>query len=220
MRRFGMAMKKRPFTVIAATVALVGMATAPGANAAVLCQKKSGAVFVRDPACKPKETVVTAASIGAVGPQGIQGLQGTQGIQGIQGIQGQPGASALAPLMSGQTVSGVWGASVTVATGGDGYRAYAEFPIPLAADIADTAHTIFVSGTSATHCAGEGNADPGYLCLYQGYNENVNPPSDGNIFNPTSAGAPGASRFGFAILLSGASPGLTSMSGTFAVTAP
>jgi hypothetical protein len=49
------------------------------ADAAVICQKKSGALLVRPTACKKKETAVNLADFGAVGPKGDPGDPGTAG---------------------------------------------------------------------------------------------------------------------------------------------
>ncbi|MFN8544564.1 MAG: hypothetical protein U0807_10215 [Candidatus Binatia bacterium] len=51
---------------------------------AVFCQKKSGAVFLRD-TCKKKETAVDLATLGAVGPTGPTGQDGTPGTPGAAG---------------------------------------------------------------------------------------------------------------------------------------
>lgn len=53
----------------------LGLTIAMPANAAVICQKKSGAMFVRE-ACKKKETPVDLAQFGAVGPTGPAGDPG------------------------------------------------------------------------------------------------------------------------------------------------
>jgi hypothetical protein len=52
------------------------------AGAAVLCQKKSAAVVVRDPGCKKRETQLNLALFGAVGPKGDAGTPGTPGTPG------------------------------------------------------------------------------------------------------------------------------------------
>ncbi len=59
-------------SAIRVAVALV-VAVVTTADAAVICQKKSGAMFVRD-ACKKKETRVDLATFGAVGPPGPPGM--------------------------------------------------------------------------------------------------------------------------------------------------
>jgi hypothetical protein len=58
------------------------------ANAAVLCVRKSGAVFQRD-ACRPKESVLELDM-----PKTIQGVQGAKGDTGAQGAPGRDGAAA------------------------------------------------------------------------------------------------------------------------------
>jgi hypothetical protein len=56
-------------------VVAVVLTIAMPAGAAVVCQKKSGAMFVRD-ACKKKETAVDLSQFGAVGPTGPSGNDG------------------------------------------------------------------------------------------------------------------------------------------------
>jgi hypothetical protein len=56
-------------------VVAVVLTIAMPAGAAVVCQKKSGAMFVRD-ACKKKETVVDLSQFGAAGPTGPTGGAG------------------------------------------------------------------------------------------------------------------------------------------------
>jgi len=67
---------------VSTVAALLLSSLTHSASATVLCQKPSGALFVRATTCKRKETTVTAASIGAVGPSGPQGLQGPMGAPG------------------------------------------------------------------------------------------------------------------------------------------
>jgi hypothetical protein len=147
-------------------------------------------------------------------------IQGEAGPTGAPGTPGRVGRSALTALAPGETVSGVWGASVTAQSGGDSYRAFATFPVPLETDIPE-GNQIYVAGESAPHCPGRGQADAGYLCVYQGYTENADTPNDGNIFDPsTFEGPPGSSRFGFGIYLESEFSGLSAVSGTFSVTPP
>ena len=122
-------------------------------------------------------------------------------------------------LPSGKTETGVWGYSNNSGGGGGSGRAYASFPIPLSAGLPDAAHTIYVSGASATHCSAAGHAGPGYLCVYQGYNDNANTPNAGNIFNPET-GPSGTSVRGWAIYLSASGAGSWTIGGSYAVTAP
>jgi hypothetical protein len=59
-------------------LAVVGTAAA---DAAVLCQRRSGALFVR-PACKKKEVPVDPVALGLVGPRGDAGTPGAPGSPG------------------------------------------------------------------------------------------------------------------------------------------
>jgi hypothetical protein len=56
-------------------VVVMALTIAMPAGAAVVCQKKSGAMFVRD-VCKKKETPVDLSQFGAVGPTGPAGEDG------------------------------------------------------------------------------------------------------------------------------------------------
>lgn len=59
-------------------------------NAAVVCKKKSGAMFVRE-SCKAKEAPVDLGALGAVGPAGPSGPKGDKGDKGDGGAAGAPG---------------------------------------------------------------------------------------------------------------------------------
>src|SRR5256885_783740 len=75
---------------------------------------------------------------------------------------------------------------------------------------------------SSTHCPGRGQAEQGFLCIYQGFAENAEAPNDENVFDPeTSAGTDeAAGSRGFAIFLESKKGGLTTITGSYAVTAP
>jgi hypothetical protein len=77
--------------VLLATAAIAVAAPTP---AAVLCQKKSGAVFVRA-TCKTKETALDLAAFGAVGPKGDKGDPGTPGAPGVGPLTTCPPDSVL-----------------------------------------------------------------------------------------------------------------------------
>jgi hypothetical protein len=67
-------------------VGIGALAFAPNTGrASLLCQKRSGAVFVRD-ACKRKEKPLALAELGAVGPKGDKGEPGNAGAQGPAGV--------------------------------------------------------------------------------------------------------------------------------------
>jgi hypothetical protein len=70
--------------LIPATAILLGVLATP-AVAALLCEKKSGAIFVRPSACKKKETTVNPAALGLQGPPGAKGDVGAPGTPGAPG---------------------------------------------------------------------------------------------------------------------------------------
>jgi hypothetical protein len=51
------------------------------AQGAVLCRKRSGAIFVRD-ACRKREQVFNTATLGVTGPSGVAGAKGDPGVPG------------------------------------------------------------------------------------------------------------------------------------------
>ena len=126
-------------------------------------------------------------------------------------------------LPSGKTEVGDWGfgtvSAGTLSAGSDG-RPVFTFPIPLANGL-DEDHTIYVDGSSTTHCPGTGHADAGYLCVYQKNISSANTPTSENIFNPEmSNGPPGTGVYGWSIYLATTVTGDWLISGTYAVTAP
>ena len=83
-------------------------------------------------------------------------------VKGVAPTLSVKSAAGLSTLPSGHTESGMF------ATAGDGFGNIGltiDYPRPLSAAIAD-ANIIDVHGGGATHCPGAGQADPGYLCLY------------------------------------------------------
>lgn len=207
-------------TIVAATLIAGGISTIVHAHAGdgdtnkvhACVNKKNGKLRVVGAdaalACKGSEDALHFA------------IQGEAGPSGPPGAPGRAGRSALESLGGGETVSGVWGASITAEFGGENYRAFVSFPIPLEADLPD-GNQIYVAGESAPHCPGQGQAEAGYLCVYQGFIQNAETPESGNIFDPsTFEGLDGASRFGFGIFLEADEADLSAVSGTFSVTAP
>src|SRR5262245_27968708 len=57
----------------------------------VLCQRKTGALFVRVGFCQKKEIEIDIASLGLVGPQGPPGSAGPPGASGQDGQRGDTG---------------------------------------------------------------------------------------------------------------------------------
>jgi hypothetical protein len=134
-----------------------------------------------------------------------------------------------ATLPSGATETGLWGyrnnalAAYTTAAGaviaGAGGGPFVSFATPLAAPL-DAAHVIYVPGASAAHCPGVGQADPGYLCVYQQDILNAVTPDSTNIFKVEAGGPAGSGAQGFSIFLMAAGAGDWLVGGTYAVTAP
>jgi hypothetical protein len=170
----------------------------------------------------PKGEPGPAGATGVTGATGKEGKEGPEGPEGFPGEEGPEGPEGKYPtvLPSGETESGDWGVGFTAGGGSAAYRTVASFPIPLPSGL-EPSHVIYVSGTSATHCGGEGLAESGYLCVYQRFKENAATPSSSDIFNADEGGKnEGVGVHGFGITLKSEAAGLTSVSGTWAVTAP
>ena len=156
------------------------------------------------------------------GQQGGKGNPGQLGPTGPIGATGVAGTPAPTVLQSGQTETGLWGGGFKPAAGGDVWRPYAAFRIPLPADL-DGSHVVYVVGSSATNCPGIGQAAPGYLCVYQQrFQGSVNEPASNSIENPdTPIGGVGAGAYGFTVFLVASAGGVqVDISGIYSVTAP
>ena len=156
---------------------------------------------------------------GPAGPRGPAGPAGATGAKGDAGAQGPPGTYPTA-LPPGQTESGAWGGGYTT-EGAQPYRLFGSFALPLAEPV-PVGHAIYVPGAAAPHCPGPGQAERGFLCVYQGFAEDTEAPDDENIFDPEIAAGTdeAAGARGFAILLKPRKAGLTTITGSWAVTAP
>jgi hypothetical protein len=198
------------FANVAATLALV-LAMSGGAYAA------KHYLITSTKQIKPS---VLASLRGRPGPSGAIGAQGAPGAKGDRGPQGPQGAYPTV-LPSGQTEAGVWGGGYTAPGTAEPYRATATFAIPLTAPV-PVGRAIYVAGASGPHCPGRGQAEQGFLCVYQGFAEDAEPPSDENVFDPEAqAGTDeAAGARGFAIFLQSKKAGLTTITGSYAVTAP
>lgn len=115
---------------------------------------------------------------GLQGPQGERGPAGKEGPQGVQGVEGPAGKGATVPppartLEPNQSETGAWAISTAAKT-----RAATaiSFPLPLSQAL-DEGSVHYVGGSgNGTSCPGEverPTAQPGDLCVYQGYAENV-----------------------------------------------
>ena len=117
-------------------------------------------------------------------------------------------------LPSGQTMSGDYG----LRAGTVNFLATSvSFPVPLAAALS-VANVVYTTAASATHCPGVGQAERGFLCIYEGQSTGVTNPPDVASFEGV-AGTPGSGRFGFN--MEWAAPGASAFAlGTWSVTAP
>lgn len=109
---------------------------------------------------------------GKEGPAGKTGPQGAPGAPGAAGKEGAAGKNLTAetPLPSGQSESGAFSASggYDPGTGGKSFGwigAGITYVQPLATAI-EASHIIDVQGGKTTECPGPGQAQQGYLCLY------------------------------------------------------
>jgi hypothetical protein len=172
-----------------------------------------------------KPGVLSTLRAGA-GPGGVTGTAGSPGAKGQAGDAGGEGPVSAAPtvLEPGQTESGVWGGGHEITEGGTRYRVTASFPIQLALPLRQSSVGYVPKGTPPTvSCPGMGQAAPGVLCLYEGTSLNLKTPSAEDVFDPEEfeGQPPVTGRSGFAIeLTSAGTEDPSSVTGTFAVTAP
>ena len=122
---------------------------------------------------------------------GLVGATGPQGNLGPPGPTGPAGRSALTPLQSGETISGLWGHGLTVADPANDFFDIVSFPIPLAADLSDTNVDYVSAGDTDPNCPGPGMAATGFLCVYETDTENASTRFSFNIFKSSDPGGPG-----------------------------
>jgi len=146
---------------------LIVLVAATQANAATISaclNKKTGAVRVVSSKAKCKKSEKNF-SWNSEGPAGKNGLNGSNGANGTNGTNGQD-LTSHTPLPSGQSESGFYGVGSGSST--TGYVAEGvSFSQPLAAPIAAN-HVVYNTvGTISPHCLGFGQAERGYVCLYE-----------------------------------------------------
>jgi hypothetical protein len=143
-------------------------------------------------------------------PPGSVGPQGPRGDAGKDGAQGPAGRSALTALQPGESESGVFSVGGP-STGAGVYIAVVNFPVPLSHSL-DAAHVVAVDGVaSVAHCPGQGQAEPGFLCLYVDGRSDMDPLTSTDIRDPALPPNSGANKRGFSV--SGETNASTSFAG-------
>ena len=180
------------------------------ARALVMCQKKSGAVFVKA-ACNKKETALDPAALGLRGPAGPSGAAGAPGDAG-------PPGPFPDTLPSGKTLRGAYQTSSQTASAVNVVISDTQsFLYPLAS--VPTVTVIPVSGSPTAACPGNAanpQAARGNLCIYAV--TGATGPSPLCVFDPSmNTGCANSGKTGFSLNTN--APDTFSI-GTWAVTAP
>jgi len=139
---------------------------------------------------KIKKKAVTAAKINTMGLTVPDATNASN-------LGGHPASFySVATLQSGQSESGAFGLGGPSPGSNYYYTSAVTFQIPLAHAL-DANHVVVVAqgASPQPHCSGEGHADPGYLCVYDGVTIYMAPPT---ISLPDSQTA-GAGAEGFAL---------------------
>jgi hypothetical protein len=155
---------------------------------------------------------------GAVGPEGPQGQLGPVGPRGIQGKTGPEGLSSLSPLPSGVSESGVFGLSPDNSEEAGTFAQTVPFALALKAAL-NAEHAIYLAAEGTNpHCAGPGQADGGYLCLYSTAASGI--ATSPEILDPEHAPlAAGAGQRGFVVRWTAEAKDASDY-GTYTVTGP
>jgi uncharacterized low-complexity protein len=161
----------------------------------------------------------SAGTQGKEGTVGATGPQGPEGKTGPQGPMGPPGEESPLPrtLEAGRTETGAWVISVGAVNPA---VAAISFPIPLSKALGEAdVHYVGSSGDGAdcTGTAERPSAEPGNLCVYQVFTENVSLQGglarEARIANPSEASFSGiqGAAVGGALLSLGAEVGAMSV---------
>jgi hypothetical protein len=157
-------MSTRTLAALLAVALVVGSVPRLAGAAPVLCRKKSGAILVRDPACRKKEAPLDLAQFGAVGPQGDKGDTGEKG---DKGDKGDPGSVLFAHTQNAESLWPITSSPTVVAVIGDPALYSGSYWSPIVQPAASAymgvtvqAHVQDVSGTGVT-CALERRPDNG-----------------------------------------------------------
>ncbi len=152
---------------------------------------------------------------GKTGKTGAAGAPGATGKEGQRGKEGPAGQSALAPLPSGASESGAYGAFTLTGGAGVFIKDSVTFPVPLPSRI-PLSNIVWTTST-ATHCSGPGSASPGYLCIYSAHHIDIEGPEFLNPETSTTKHETGL----FGVMIEWETDSTPSYdNGTFTVTAP
>jgi hypothetical protein len=149
---------------------------------------------------------------GPAGPKGDTGPQGAKGDRGEKGERGEPGA-AVQVLPSGQTATGVW--AVSAANGGLAMTAI-NFVPKLQQPVLRANEVYETEGQTSVRCPGVGQAQPGILCVYAGWENAV---TFAGFLTPSKTSGEDAETPGVAFYLN-STEAQGNARGTWAYTAP
>ncbi|HEY1420000.1 MAG TPA: hypothetical protein VGG90_04745 [Candidatus Dormibacteraeota bacterium] len=207
---------------VVTAVAILAVVAVGGASAArrggdtitVCVHHRGGGLYRSRGRCARHDSKLKSA--GAQGPQGIQGVQGPQGAQGIPGPVTTTAPSGLTQrgvfVITGDASSGTLDTSIT-------------FPLELAASPKVVEVPNGVPNPDPTHCPGSPEAPsaaPGYLCLYDEFEYNVDQRIPGEYLRVSGIDAMlgDASPFGAFLRADFVVQGSIDIDGSWAVTAP
>jgi hypothetical protein len=149
---------------------------------------------------------------GLAGPKGDTGPQGPKGDRGEKGERGEPGP-AVQVLPSGQTATGVW--AVSAANGGLAMTAI-NFVPKLQQPVLRANEVYETEGQTSVRCPGVGQAQPGILCVYAGWENAV---TFAGFLTPSKNSGEDAETSGVAFYLN-STEAQGNARGTWAYTAP
>jgi hypothetical protein len=149
---------------------------------------------------------------GPQGPAGAAGAKGEKGDKGEKGERGEPGP-AVQVLPSGQTATGVW--AVSAANGGLAMTAI-NFVPKLQQPVLRANEVYETEGHTSVKCPGVGQAQPGILCVYAGWENAV---TFAGFLTPSKTSGEDAETAGVAFYLN-STESQGNARGTWAYTAP
>jgi hypothetical protein len=165
-----------------------------------------------------------AGKTGLAGPTGATGAPGKEGPTGKVGPAGKEGPAgkdltAETPLPSGQSESGAFSAAAGYDSSGGGWLGAGVTYVQPLANAIESSHIEDIKSGTTTECPGPGQAERGYLCLYDYINYDVESAygysTNEELGLPTGAASPGVVLYWPA-----AAAGEPYAGGVYTVTAP